>query len=157
MLSFRDAHEVNSPILSFIRGHGTQTALPELSNILSKALENNELACAMFLGSSRGFHFIYHSDLSDNLFQYGFRGSILSSVNQHLSNRSEIVVLVSIRRNSQHVRSGVQPAFIIACIFFNIYVNDLSSFRTHSKVFQYADDVVLRSRNTNYEPAMEYL
>lgn len=110
-----------------------------------------------FLDTSKAFNSVNHSILSDKLFQYGFRGPFLSLINNYLSNCSQIVVLGSIGDNPQKLTSGDPQGSILAPIFFNIYVNDLSSSCTRSKVFQYADDTVLVSRHNNYELAMEYL
>ena len=51
------------------------------------------------------------------------------------------------------LRTGVPQGSILSPLLFNLFVNDISTFLSQAKLYQYADDTVIVTRHINFEDA----
>ena len=69
----------------------------ELVDKITKTSENNEFTVGIFLDVSKAFDTVNHDILLRKFYFYGIRGSCLAWINDHLSNRKQIVKYNQIR------------------------------------------------------------
>ncbi|MCP3667343.1 MAG: reverse transcriptase family protein, partial [Gammaproteobacteria bacterium] len=151
-LAYDQLYEYFLPFLSkhqngFRRGHGTDTALLEVSEDLRKALDNQLAGLLVLLDMSKAFDCIQHPILLAKLERYGVTGVALDWFKSYLSDRSQKVCLRSgastILSESCPVPCGVPQGSILGPLLFLVAVNDLPSVFKVLHVTQFADDTQL--------------
>lgn len=136
---------------------GTQQLFEELSDYLHATLDNNQVACALFLDLSKAFDSVSHDILCSKLHEYGFRGHFYDFLKNYLSNRFQVVCLNKAKSSLRELHAGVPQGSVLSPLLFNLYVNDFSSAISKCKIFQYADDTLIISRHINYQDATAIL
>lgn len=154
MRSFLDIHNVISPSqFGFVQEKGTQPLLEEFSDLLFSGFERNLVSCALFLDVSKAFDTVSHSILLKKLYSFGFRGPFFSLLSNYLSNRSQLVIISESQSPRTMLRAGVPQGSILSPLLFNLYVNDISTYISGAKVYQYADDTVIVTQHLNFKDA----
>uniref|UniRef100_A0A0K8R5B7 Putative rte ele1 orf1-h 1e-60-j 4 n=1 Tax=Ixodes ricinus TaxID=34613 RepID=A0A0K8R5B7_IXORI len=113
--------------------------------------------CALFIDVAKAFDSVNHNILLNKLYRVGFCGPFHALLKSFLINRTQIVSVGNVRSSLAFLTSEVPQGSILSPLFFNIYVNDISTSITTSKIFQYADDTLIFSRHLVYERAIEML
>lgn len=158
MSSFLEKHAIFTPNqYGFISGRGTTNLLEHFSDILHSTFDKNMYACALFIDVAKAFDSVNHKLLLDKLYRIGFRGPFHAILENYLSNRSQIVSIDNFHSSQVSLTSGVPQGSILSPLFFNIYVNDMSSVTTNCVILQYADDTVLLSQHISYHHAINML
>lgn len=69
--------------------------------------------------------FISHKILLKKLLDYGFRGTLISILQNILTNRTQQVSLCSSLSDKVFLKAGVPQGLVLSPLIFNIYVSDL--------------------------------
>lgn len=155
MNSFCEKHSlINSCQYGFRKNMSTTLLLEAFADNIYSALENNQIALAVFLDLSRAFDTINHKLLLDKLEYIGFRGPYLTLFTDYLSERYQCVKLDQHKSKKILVTSGVPQGSILGPFLFNIYVNDIGFLPISSKLLQYADDTAIVFSANSYEKAV---
>ena len=125
----------------FRKGHSTAEAIAEITNMLRKAIDNDNLyTCGVLLDFSKAFDTVNHKILLGKLDAYGIRGIPLNWLQNYLSNRKQYVELDGIKSQNHTILCGIPQGSTLRPLLFLIYINDLpnSSEKLSFKIF--ADD-----------------
>jgi hypothetical protein len=121
---------------------GKSTLHPHLKIIdyISKALNNNEIAVAVFIDLKKAFDVINHEILLMKLSKYGVRNNNLSWFASYLRNRKQFVMVNGSLSDFWSVFNiSVAQGSILGPLLFLIFINDI--FRANSLInFLFADD-----------------
>jgi len=89
------------------------------------------------------FDSVNHSLLLFKLDQLGFPNNLLTCISSYLNGRSQRVLFKNAVSKMINVTSGVLQGSHLGTLLFTLFINDLPSIVTHSRVLMYADDVKL--------------
>ena len=64
----------------FRKGYSTEWAILELTDALTKAMDNKLVTCGLALDFSKAFDTVNHNILLSKLYHYGIRGTPLSGL-----------------------------------------------------------------------------
>jgi len=85
----------------------------------------------------------FDSLLFFKLNQLGFLCNLLTWISSYLNGRTQRVIFKNAASKLIYVTSGVPQGSHLGPLLFILFINDLSSIITHSRVLMYADDVKL--------------
>ena len=71
----------------FVSGHSTSHQLIELYHQIYIALENGQIAVAVFCDISKAFDRLWHKGLIEKLISYGINGKLLKWLKDYISER----------------------------------------------------------------------
>jgi len=143
----------------FIKNKGTSTALFELADRISKAIEENTPSLGIFYDFSKAFDSISHRILLEKLKKYGINGIPLKWIESFLSNRQQKVQMEVLKNgnltdfvfsNLQNNETGIGQGSLLGPNFFTIFINDLAFIIIIAFIILYADDSnsLLKAKNT---------
>ena len=126
----------------FRSGHSTDHALVSLTESIKLSLDNNRLACGIFIDLQKAFAFdtVNHDILLKKLEQYGIRGTALSWFKSYLSDRKQFVSVNGISSLTSGITCGVPQGSVLGPLSFLIYINDLPNSPKILTFFLFADD-----------------
>ena len=127
----------------FRSGHSTSTALLDLVNKVSFALDSHKILIGLFLDLSKAFDTLDHSILIRKLHNYGIRGILLKLFESYLNNPKQFVICNNLSSEFQNVQCGVPQGSILGPLLFLIYMNDICNVSEKLKYILYADDTSL--------------
>lgn len=127
--------------------------MENFSDIIYKALDNNQIAIALFLDLSRAFDTIDHSVMLAKLYRMGFRGPFYTVLKSYFTNRFQMVKLNGQTSDRIKMNFGVPQGSTLGPLLFNIYINDIGHLKLKSNLFQYADDTALILPHEQYNLA----
>ena len=127
---------------AYWKGLGTCDALLCVSHTLQSALESGQEARIVRIDFSAAFGRVNHQGILYKLCSVGIGGSVLSILTQFLSDRSQHVMVDSLRSKLVNVVSGVPQGSILGQLLFLLYTSELFSI-LENKLISYADDSTL--------------
>ena len=133
----------------FRKKHSTNHALIEITENIRKALDNNKLACGIFIDLQKSFDTVNHDILIDKLNYYGIRGIGNTWFKSYLSNRIQCVSIQGFESDLRDIKHGVPQGSVLGPLLFLLYINDLHNSIKYSSVFHFADDTNLLNINTS--------
>ena len=127
---------------AYQKGLGTCDALLCLSHTLQSALESGQEARIVQIDFSAAFERVKHPSILNKLCSVGIGGSVLLTLTQFLSNRSQQVMVDGCRSKLVNVVSGVLQSSVLGPLLFLLYTLELFSI-FENKLIGYADDSTL--------------
>ena len=121
----------------------THLALLNLTDIITKELENNNFSIGVFIDLSKAFDTINHTILLQKLGRYGIRGTILDWFHSYLNNRTQYVNINDSNSDPLPVTVGVPQGSILGPLLFIIYINDIVNVFALMNTIMFADDTNL--------------
>lgn len=150
LYNFFNKHNIIHKLqFGFRKNHSTETALTILNHYISQSFENRSLSLGIFLDFSKAFDTVNFSILFKKLEHYGIRGIPLVWLKNYLLDRKQFVYLKDTISTSESIKMGVPQGSILGPLLFLIYINDLATVITSSKLIMYADDCSLILNGTS--------
>lgn len=131
----------------FRKGHGTNTALLQVTEEIRKALDQGESILALFLDLAKAFDTVNHEILLQKLKNNGCNSDTLLWFKSYLQNRNQYISLNGIVSNNLNNIHGVPQGSVLGPILFIFYINDLLNVDTTGKMIMYTDDTVILFRH----------
>ena len=147
-----------SPLLTgFRKKHNTQHSLLVMLENWKINLDKGNTIGAIFMDLSKAFDTINHELLIAKLKAYGFSYNALCYMRSYLTNRNQRVNLNCHFSPWKNIITGVPQGSILGPLLFNIFLNDIFFFVTHSCISNYADDNTLFCFGKNIDVVNEKL
>jgi hypothetical protein len=127
----------------FRTNHNTTTAITDVLESVTSALDKKLLSIALFIDISKAFDSLNHNILLVKLNAYGVRGTALKLMENYLHNRFHYTVVNNVRSQPALITMGIPQGSILGPLLFNIYVNDIFNVARSVKCVLYADDTVI--------------
>ena len=151
-VQYIDIHEIlNDKQFGFRPNHSTYTAIIQLVDKITSAVERNETTIGIFLDLSKAFDTIDHDILLYKLEHYGFRGIVLEWFKNYLSNRKQYVSYNSCDSELKDIVCGVPQGSILGPLLFILYVNDITNTSDVLEFILFADDTTILYSHPNIE------
>ena len=122
-----------------------------LQNKITKAFENGNIVCGVYLDLKKAFDTVDPVILISKLEKYGIVGMSLQIIKSYLTNRTQCVEIEGNRSEYRDVDIGVPQGSILGPLLFLIYINDFPKICTNSSCILYADDTAIFFENENAE------
>jgi hypothetical protein len=126
--------------------HSTETALVRVHNDIITAIDKGQAVILVLLDLSAAFDTVDHTILLSRLRdKFGVTGTALQWFNSYLSNRSQSVVIETVRSKPKVLLCGVPQGSVMGPIEFILYSSPIAEIaRRHGlQVHIYADDTQL--------------
>ena len=141
IINFLSVHnKISNTQHGFTSGKSTDTILIKFYDYITHFLDCGMVVDCIFFDFQKAFDTVPHSILLCRLHSIGIRGSVLSWLDDFLTNRSQVVGINRSLSKSLPVTSGVIQGSVLGPTLFNIFVNDLDKSISHCKILKYADD-----------------
>ena len=131
---------------AYKHGHGTLTALLNITDDIYDAFENSEVTLLVLLDYSKAFDCANHRLIIAKLKKFGFHNEALHWVESYLSDRSQKVCAGDDTSNWEQIKNGVPQGSILGPLLFTILISDINKVIKNGKYHLYADDTQLYYR-----------
>ena len=99
---------------------------------------------------------VNHNILLDKLSHYGIRGNMNEWFKSYLQGRNQIVSINGVESELTELKHGVPQGSVLGPLLFLIYINDLNTCISNSKVYHFADDTNLLHINSCFKKLQKY-
>ena len=138
----------NAPVSSrqwgFMSSRSTVSALINVMNDLSQALDQDHEVCIVFFDVSKAFDTVPHLPLLETLEKLDVDRYLLRWIKSYLLQRSQFVCVDGCNSHLLPVISGVPQGSVLGPLLFISYINDVTSVvSAGSEINLFADDIAL--------------
>ena len=138
----------------FLTKHSTCSQLLETVNDWSIALHNKHVVDVVYFDFAKAFDTVSHVKLISKLQAYVTDGTLLSTIIDFLTDRSQGVVLRAGTSSFSKVVSGVLQGSVLGPLLFLLYINDITDlFLGHVSIKLMADDIKIYMEISNISDA----
>ena len=143
------AHLLSKGLISrhqhgFLSRRSTGTQLIECFNDWTLNIENKQSLDVIYIDFAKAFDSVVHRKLTLKLISYGIGGSLLSWIQNFLTDRFQFVCIDGFYSSTVRVTSGVPQSSVLGPILFIIFINDVCDIIIGSTTCKlYADDIKL--------------
>ena len=133
----------------FRKGRSTEQAILEITDNLKQAVDNNLLACGVFLNFAKAFDTVNHAILLNKLEKYGVWGVPLSWFTSYLTNRQQYVNTDGVESSKQTIKCGIPQGSSLGPLLFLLYINDIPNCSDKLSFRIFADDTNIFASSSN--------
>ncbi|MES9881747.1 MAG: reverse transcriptase family protein [Sedimenticola sp.] len=126
----------------FIPGDSTTNQLLSIYHTFCEAVDEGKEVRVVFFDISKAFDRVWHKGLIHKLRNIGINGTVLSWLENYLSDRQQRVVINGQSSDWKNVTAGVPQGSILGPLLFLIYINDIVN-NIQSNIRLFADDTSL--------------
>ena len=143
LVSHLDEHKLITPCQhGFVKKHSCLTNLLEALEDWTKALDEGHSLDVIFLDYQKAFDTVPHRRLLKKLSAYGVKRKVLNWIESFLTGRTQQVVIGNCSSSWGGVSSGVPQGSVLGPTLFILYINELPSLVSSSRIM-FADDTKL--------------
>jgi len=155
LVNFIQANSLLTKIqFGFRKNLGTNDALKEINDKVSKALNDGKFVGAILIDLQKAFDTVNHGILLNKCTELGIRGKINNIIKSYLSNRKTTTKIGNKHSKFDDASVGVPQGSVLGPLLFLIYVNDITDNILDTLIYLFADDIILISINLNYDTMM---
>ena len=141
----------------FRRNHSTVHSIAQLTNYVSKKMDNKLPTLAVFIDFKKAFDCVQHPVLLEKLKALNLDESVINWIRDYLTHRQQRVYANDTYSDFQNISQGVPQGSVLGPLFYIIYANDLSKIVKNCEMALYADDTVLYTSNKNVDVSVHKL
>ena len=112
--------------------------MPNLLEIIQKALDDGQIARGIFTHLEKAFDTVSHYILLEKLDHYGIRGISNDWFRSYLSDRSQFVTINVFKSDYKTTKVDVRQGSVLGPLVFVIFINDLNTAIKHPETFHFA-------------------
>ena len=128
--------------------HSTVHALISITESIRSALDESKHVCGIFVDLQKAFDTVNHDILLNKLHHYGICGKMNEWFKSYLQGRKQIVTINGSDSELRELNHGVPQGSVLGPLLFLVYINDLNTCISNSKVYHFADDTNLLHINS---------
>lgn len=128
---------------AFRAGHSTVSACADITEYISRAVDQHYTVGLILLDVSNAFPTVNHHILLRKMQYYGFGSTVIKWFSSYLSSRDNIIDGIGTNAHFVTEGVGVPQGSVLGPLLFNIYVNDVNSAVLKGTLSQFADDTTL--------------
>lgn len=133
----------------FRRGKSTTTALVQMIEFITTALDEEDEVKISCMDLSKAFDCVNHDILLRKLDNIGVRGPALNLIKSYLQDRYQVVDLEGTKSSKMKMTSGVPQGSMLGPILFLVYIDDLVSNVEADNELLFADDASFLNKSKN--------
>ena len=124
----------------FRNGYSVNHALTSLTELIRKALHEENFVCGVFIDLQKAFETVDHNILFSKLYHYGVKGTSHQWFKSYLTRRQQYTPINHQKSSLSNIKNSVPQGSVLGTLLFLLYINDLKKAVVHSKVQHFADD-----------------
>ena len=139
----------------FIPNYSTNTALDAALQHIYDSINHGDAVMGLLFDMSRAFDTVDHDFLVQKLNNIGIRGPANDWIKSYLSDRTQQVVIGSVKSSTQNINRGIPQGSCLSPTLFNCYINDLPNNNIpNTRFILYAGDtnILITSKNRSNLP-----